>query len=258
MLIYKIENKITKDKYIGYDLHGTTGNTIRIIEHFRLLRINKHYNHYLQNAYNKYGEENFTSSIICEYWCITVKELGEYEKYYINLYDSFKNGYNLTEGGDGTSGFWKGRKHSTATKEKQRSVKLGELNPVYNKHWKATEEQKIANSQRQKGHNMGELNPSKRPESRKKISDALTGKPKSEEHKKNLSIAKKGAKGSFLGKHHTEESKEKISSANSGRKRSEEFKDNYRKRRLGTKHTEETKQKMRDSWSRRKTNETIL
>ena len=47
-------------------------------------------------------------------------------------------------------------------------------------------------------------------EHKKKVSEALEGKPKSEEHKKKISELKKGNK-YHLGKHHSEETKRKMS-----------------------------------------------
>ena len=54
----------------------------------------------MQSAYNKYGEESFQITKIT-YEDITKKELDEQEIYYIKKYNSFHNGYNLTEGGTG-------------------------------------------------------------------------------------------------------------------------------------------------------------
>lgn len=56
-------------------------------------------------------------------------------------------------------------------------------------------------------------------EQKKKISNALIGKPFSEEHKKNLSEAEKrrvGELSPFYGKHHSDESKEKMRQAKLG------------------------------------------
>lgn len=94
--IYKIENKINNKKYIGQskDIHG------RWKSHINELNNNKHKNDYLQNAWNKYGDENFTFTIleVC-----TIDQLNQLEKHYIEKYDTFNNdtnGYNLQSGGD--------------------------------------------------------------------------------------------------------------------------------------------------------------
>lgn len=51
---------------------------------------------YIKRAILKYGKENFTIEVLedCD---VTI--LNEREKYYINLYNSYKEGYNCTEGG---------------------------------------------------------------------------------------------------------------------------------------------------------------
>ena len=90
--IYKITNKINNKKYIGQSIRVKE----RIAEHKNQLKNNTHHNQYLQNAYNKYGEQNFSYQIICE---CERDELNDKEIFYIHKYDSFINGYNLTPGG---------------------------------------------------------------------------------------------------------------------------------------------------------------
>lgn len=94
--IYFIINNITGQRYVGQ----TTNFTRRKGEHFLKLRENRHPNIKLQNAYNKYGESNFTIQKI-QFEDISKEELDEQECFYIKKYDSFLNGYNLTEGGTG-------------------------------------------------------------------------------------------------------------------------------------------------------------
>lgn len=50
----------------------------------------------LYQAFKKYGLENFTFEEIEE---VPQDKLDEREKYWINYYDSYKNGYNSTLGG---------------------------------------------------------------------------------------------------------------------------------------------------------------
>lgn len=54
-------------------------------------------------------------------------------------------------------------------------------------------------------------------ETKKKLSEALKGKPKSEEHKRNISKANRCKEGYWIGKHRSEEDKEKMSMAKKGR-----------------------------------------
>jgi group I intron endonuclease len=60
MGIYKIENKINGKIYIGSSKHIEE----RFKEHKGLLKNNKHHSKHLQNAWNKYGEENFKFEVL--------------------------------------------------------------------------------------------------------------------------------------------------------------------------------------------------
>ena len=80
-------------------------------------------------------------------------------------------------------------------------------------------------------------------ESRRKLSDTMTGRKRkkfSEEHKRKISE-------SNLGRKWSEESKQKMSEARIGMKYSDESKEKMGKHRIGKKHSEETKQKMREA-----------
>lgn len=84
--IYKIENIVNNKVYIGQSINIYE----RWLAHKRDLRNNKHHNYYLQNSYNKYGENNFTFEII-----ETCKEevLSEREFYWINSFKSHNKNY---------------------------------------------------------------------------------------------------------------------------------------------------------------------
>ena len=62
--IYKIENIITGDFYIGQSINLKN----RKHKHFYTLKKNNHFNIHLQNSYNKYGKESFIFQVIlyCE------------------------------------------------------------------------------------------------------------------------------------------------------------------------------------------------
>lgn len=98
--IYKITNKVNGKIYVGQSVNIKQ----RWAEHKANLRNNKHENLYLQNAWNKYGEENFSFEIIEK---CNQDELDDKETFWIsecNSYINFVNahGYNLTIGGGGT------------------------------------------------------------------------------------------------------------------------------------------------------------
>lgn len=93
--IYKIENLINHKIYIGL-----TNNIERRRErHFSDLRNNRHDNSFLQKEFLKYGEQNFSFAIEFS-GDITTEEIGEKEKYYVQKYDSYRNGYNQNKGGN--------------------------------------------------------------------------------------------------------------------------------------------------------------
>lgn len=93
--IYKIINKITGQKYVGQ----TTNFSRRKTDHIQKLRKNIHPNSKLQSSWNKYGENNFYFEKI-EYF-LSKKDLDLKEKEHIKKEGSYKNGFNLTEGGTG-------------------------------------------------------------------------------------------------------------------------------------------------------------
>lgn len=97
--IYCFENMKNNKKYVGKAVNIDR----RIKAHLSYLRKNKDESLYLQNAWNKYGEESFSIYVIEE---CPIEEIGRKEIYYINKLNSKRpNGYNLTDGGDGTLGY---------------------------------------------------------------------------------------------------------------------------------------------------------
>lgn len=89
-IIYKITNKVNGKSYIG--------QTRYTIEFRWKQHQHKKDNTYFHNAIHKYGIDNFSIEILEE---CDIKDLNSREIFYIAKYDTFKNGYNLTIGGDG-------------------------------------------------------------------------------------------------------------------------------------------------------------
>jgi len=92
--VYKIENLVNGKVYIGQ-----SEDIIRRWRgHKSELKNNKKSNKYLQNSWNKYGENNFNFSIIEE---CSIDNLSILEDEWIKFYDSIniENGYNLQTGG---------------------------------------------------------------------------------------------------------------------------------------------------------------
>lgn len=101
-VIYKYTSPTGKS-YIGQ----TINERKRKIQHKSSATnsLDKAYNHAFHRAIRKYGFDSFTYEIL---WTIidndlekVHNELNKMEVYYIGLYDTFKNGYNNTIGGDG-------------------------------------------------------------------------------------------------------------------------------------------------------------
>lgn len=86
--IYKITNKILDKSYIGQSIH---------IEDRWKEHLWGKGNADLYVDFHKYGVENFAFEIleIC-----SKEQLLEREKYWIALYDTYENGYNMNDGGD--------------------------------------------------------------------------------------------------------------------------------------------------------------
>ena len=93
--IYKIINNINSKVYIG--------KTSRTLE----TRFQQHINNTsgcksaIHEAIKKYGKENFQIILVEDN--IPDNQINQKERYWINVFNSYKNGYNLTPGGDGKS-----------------------------------------------------------------------------------------------------------------------------------------------------------
>ena len=91
--IYKITNKLNNKIYIG--------QTIKTVsKRFQQHKNNSNKDYFSQivlyKAFNKYGIENFICETLEE---VPNDKLDEREKYWIEFYDSYFNGYNSTLGG---------------------------------------------------------------------------------------------------------------------------------------------------------------
>lgn len=82
----------------------------------------------IDKARRKYTNFNEWKYTIIEY--CSIDELNEREKFYINYYDTFNNGYNCTEGGDGVRGY---RFNDEQRQHISNQIK-GNKHPNYGKH----------------------------------------------------------------------------------------------------------------------------
>lgn len=95
--IYKIENLINGHCYIGQSINIEE----RWREHRKSINNTEDWSRSIYQAIRKYGLENFSWEIIEE---CSKNELDEKETYWIDYYNSYKNGYNQTMGGNETHG----------------------------------------------------------------------------------------------------------------------------------------------------------
>lgn len=132
--VYVHINKINGKMYVGQTCqnpekrwangHGYTGST------------------YFYRAIQKYGWDNFEHEVVASN--LTKEEADNFEKLLITTFNTMDEniGYNLTNGGDGMTGF----KHSPETKEKMRQNNSGANNNNYGKHLDAEWRRRISES----------------------------------------------------------------------------------------------------------------
>ena len=170
-LIYKHTCIITNESYIGQTIFTME---IRWKQHLKDAKSYK-YNSHFHNAIRKYGIENFTSEILEDFIPIqsNLKSkqtlASEREIYYIEKYDTFNNGYNMTLGGGGVLGY----SHPIKVIENMSKDRLGHKNNFFGKHH--TEEYKMKSSERQKGNNSPFYRIPRTVEVKKKIGESQKG-----------------------------------------------------------------------------------
>lgn len=132
--IYKINNKITNDFYIG----STINFDKRKSTHLYMLKLNKHHSIVLQRAYNKYGIDAFEFIVLEKTDAINILER---EQYFLNL---LKPIYNISK--DSTAPMTN-RKHTQESKTKMSKKHKGN---TYNKGKKVKLEFRLKRSEKRK------------------------------------------------------------------------------------------------------------
>ena len=178
--IYLITDKANDRLYVG----SSNSMKRRWNEHKNALRNGVHANSYLQNAFDKYGEDNFVFEALES---CPVDALAEREAFWIGHYGTLdrSKGYNLSD--------VERRTVCDETKQKLSKARMGK---------KLSEETK---------RKLSEINTGRRfnltDEQKQKISAGNKGKKKSEAHRASLSAAHKGRsyseaqKKAHVGKH---------------------------------------------------------
>ena len=215
-VIYRITCKLDGMIYIG--------QTVRTIEE----RFQEHAkaDSYIGNAIRAHGVENFSVEVIEE--CDTREQLNEREIFWIaELNSKHPNGYNLTDGGEGSSGVERTpetRAKISAAKKNPSAETRAKMSAVH-KGKPLSDEHRAKIGATQKGKKLSE-------ETKAKIGAKKKGVPKSPEHKAKLAAANTGKKASaetkakmsakHKGKRHTQEARAKIAAAKTGKPRSKE------------------------------------
>ena len=179
--IYKITNKLNRNYYIGShktknldDGYMGSGNLIK-------------------EAVKKYGKENFEKEYL--FFAFDNKSLNLVEEELVVTHEQDSKSYNLTVGGNRPPIAKKGRKQTRPKFSSGYDYKHSEETKEKIRKW-TIENQPMDNDA-----------------SRKKISEGRMGMKFSEEHKKNLSLAKVGKPSNKKGKKLSDESKLKMSIA---------------------------------------------
>jgi group I intron endonuclease len=132
--VYIIKSIINDKVYIGFTKHTLKH---RLATHYRCAKKNSMNNNKFARAILKYGIGNFTIDLLFE--CDDKKEALSKEMFYIKEYNSFKDGYNSTLGGEvgepnknhadfsGEKNPFYGKKHTEESRKKigQREYKVG-------------------------------------------------------------------------------------------------------------------------------------
>lgn len=149
----------------------------------------------IDNARRKYGPENFEYTVLIKITGDNPEEVKNYlnilEEGFIKMYDSFKNGYNSTTGGDS-------RILSEESRKILSEAHKGQVSHMKGKHLSEETKQKLSKSLR----GMKAWN---------------KGIPMSEEQKKKLSEVHKGKTTWMKGRKHSQETRRKISESNKGK-----------------------------------------
>lgn len=97
--IYLITNDVNSKVYVGQTVQTLNK---RFNGHCCYSKSDRSANMYIKRAIHKYGRDKFHISLIED---CPINLLNNREKYWIDFYDSYNNGYNLTKGGQESNYF---------------------------------------------------------------------------------------------------------------------------------------------------------
>jgi group I intron endonuclease len=146
--IYKATNIVNNKVYIGF-------TSLTLDERSSRHRANSSNNENTKfyKSIRKYGWNNFIWEII--YQSLNYEHtLNEMERHFIEEYNSYKDGYNSTLGGEGCSGY--SYDHTEDHKNYMRTIRIGSKNPFFGKTH--TEERNKQWAEKMKPHVTGKNN----------------------------------------------------------------------------------------------------
>lgn len=155
--IYKIINILNNHFYVGStsDIHR------RWLQHKKDLKNNTHYNDYLQNAWNKYGENNFRFIIEKDMSSFNTKEILNEEQKLLDIHFRKEYCYNISKSANRVDGEYNpfyGKRHSKETINKLKN----NFNIKFNKNFLGKHHSEITKLNQSKlmiGKYLGKNNP---------------------------------------------------------------------------------------------------
>ena len=213
--IYCFYNPATGKSYIGM----TTNEPQRYFAHYRKFLQGKRTSK-LYASMRKHGWDAF------EYRVLAVKPEGASDQWLVNaerlaiaMYDSYRNGYNMTPGGDVSpmKDPEVARKSGMALRGREISQELREKMRAANKGRKATAEQRAKMSAAGKGRKQSSEHIEKRAAAIRGAGNGMYGKQFTEEHRAKLRAAQRGEKNGMFGRCHSEETRAKQRARKIGR-----------------------------------------
>lgn len=196
-VIYCYTNLINGKKYIGQ----TTDEINRKL-HFLNYKEYTKTNSKIDNARMKYGtSDNWKYEVISRKSYLNSEDasfdLDLLEILYITEYNSYLNGYNSTFGGEGVRGYKITEQHRKKLSEIKKGKYNGENNPFFNKHHSVENRRKLS---------LAHIGKQLSEETKKKISEKLRGKKRTDQTKNKMKLAN-------IGKQLSEEHKQKLSTS---------------------------------------------
>jgi len=210
--IYKIECKINNKVYVG----SSVDVELRMRKHKERLNRGTHHSPYLQSCWNKYGEGEFTFSVLEEIDARDRETIIEAEQKWMDHFISYDraNGFNVCPQAKSRLG----SPVSPETRKKISAANTGENHPLWGVSLTEEHRQKISQSNKgKKAWNKGVKMPPLSEEQKQKMSAALKGRKLSQEQKEQISKT-------LMGHEVSEEARQKLREANLGKKLTAETK----------------------------------